>query len=737
LSGYTNLDAIFTTADGAKGPSILPALADGIHHLKLEVEDRAGNVSEDFTLDLLIDTQAYLGTGRLHPASDSGVDGFAETAIDRITRINAPTFFGTAEAGSLVIVRIGGIRSGSGVAIPGDGDDAFQPPNPPNEPIEGNWQIITNRVLDEGEHTVVFTFEDLAGNQASSHSTRLLIDTQGPRVTNVTYGDIRRAGTVIEDEDTTSLFRPKPAGGPDPLISSIVVHISDLPARPSGFDYEALFGPLARQGGNFHLTGDANGNIPILSANPTFFSTPGEAARAEIELVFHDPGDEVLLSDDDRGAPLPDDRFTLTIRDTLTDPAGNRLDGQSGAQAPFTGNNVPDGTPPIFPSGDGAPGGQLVARFTVDSRPEIGIWVPGSVWIDTNGNFHFDPDRTDSVDRDLAYQLGLPRDEIFAGNFAAGARSPADGFDKLAVYGRAGGELRWRVDTDSDGVPDVERSEPANLRGLPVAGRFDGSDINGDEVGLFTGTSWHFDTDHDFQVDTALPSRLVGYPIVGDFDGDGFDDLATWTDNTFQVDLARGVRRGWDGDVDVTFGFGFAGVRERPVAADMDQDGYDDIGLWVPDQDGIAPQDQGQWYVLQSSGASVLDRVAVDADRGIATVPFQPVPLGDDLFARFGDDFASPILGNFDPPVADPPELGPADPPDPGDDNPLDVNRDGYVSPVDALLIANWLSSPGGSSVQDQALGDVNRDGVVSPVDMLMVVQWLNDLAGAGTDSRA
>ena len=64
--------------------------------------------------------------------------------------------------------------------------------------------------------------------------------------------------------------------------------------------------------------------------------------------------------------PLPDDRYTLTIKDNVVDPAGNKLDGESNAIEP---NGAPS-----FPSGDGQPGGNFVARFTVDSRPEIGTW---------------------------------------------------------------------------------------------------------------------------------------------------------------------------------------------------------------------------------------------------------------------------------------------------------------------------------------------------------------------------
>ncbi len=62
--------------------------------------------------------------------------------------------------------------------------------------------------------------------------------------------------------------------------------------------------------------------------------------------------------------PLPDDRFTLTISDSLRDPAQNRLDGESNASEPNNG--------PFFPSGDGHSGGDFVARFTVDTRPGTG-----------------------------------------------------------------------------------------------------------------------------------------------------------------------------------------------------------------------------------------------------------------------------------------------------------------------------------------------------------------------------
>jgi hypothetical protein len=45
-------------------------------------------------------------------------------------------------------------------------------------------------------------------------------------------------------------------------------------------------------------------------------------------------------------------------------------------------------------------------------------------------------------------------DHVFAGNFVLAANGTADGFDKLAVYGRVISGFRWLIDFNHDGVPD-------------------------------------------------------------------------------------------------------------------------------------------------------------------------------------------------------------------------------------------------------------------------------------------
>ncbi|RMF39161.1 MAG: hypothetical protein D6753_14465 [Planctomycetota bacterium] len=72
--------------------------------------------------------------------------------------------------------------------------------------------------------------------------------------------------------------------------------------------------------------------------------------------------------------------------------------------------------------------------------------------------------------------------------------------------------------------------------------------------------------------------------------------------------------------------------------------------------------------------------------------------------------------------------------------NPLDVNGDGYVSPIDALGVINWLNSGGSGSLPAgggegesgrRLYVDTNGDNFISPVDALLVINYLNG-GGAG-----
>jgi hypothetical protein len=234
---------------------------------------------------------------------------------------------------------------------------------------------------------------------------------------------------------------------------------------------------------------------------------------------------------------------------------------------------------------------------------------------------------------------------------------------------------------------------------------------------------------------------MTGYPIVGDFDGTNGDDLATYADDVFQIAFNNGDNTF---AAPISFRFGFIGVRERPVAADFDQDGFDDLGLWVPDREGVAPREGSEWYILISGRESLTTRIisppnpGFDFVDGTPLINFTPYPFGHDIYAQFGDEFAIPVVGNFDPPAAlsssgtqvgitgDSGVLVFTNPTDP-----LDVDNDGQISPLDALLIINDLNSNGSRSLTgvDQALYyvDVTGDRFLSPLDALQVINFLNE----------
>lgn len=672
-----NVSGLSSDIDVVTGPTLLedgsnsPDFEEGRHaytaqmivKFSSDVAGASGGVADNITFpahfihssDTLIitidETAPDAPTVSLAPALTGQLP---DSFIAGVTNNSQTAFQGTAEADAIVRLFVDGELAGLTLASPVDGNVAF---------ADGHWSLTPTIDLNDpaffpvdGLREITVTAEDRAGNISEEASLNIFVDTQGPRITAV---------DVNEQNNSYDLFSPKPStDGSTPPVSSLVISVQDLPFRSdaeSEFRYDALWEPIAENPAHYVLVGDHSGIIPISSINfetvdedGELIGSPndGEAAFGRITLAFSEF--------------LPDDRYTLTISDELVDPAGNALDGGSNASGPHE--------EPAFPSGDGQAGGGFTARFTVDSRPEIGVIGQDSIAVDINGNDQFDPNAlagSDSVNRDLVFDFGIQTDAVFAGQFTEATAGGSDGFDRLGAYGRVNGQYRWLLDFDNNGVPDNGSGAGASegvasllqLNAIPFAGDFD-PDHPGDEIGFFTGTTWYFDTDGDNNIgpslninavsgDTAFAGDMRGRPIVGDFDGDGFDDLATHratqSENRFYFDLTSandGTPGVLDGSADDTIDFGFPGVLEKPFAADFNLDGIDDIGLMLPNQIGQTPSDTSGWYFLISNAALQSDGT-VDA----LNHDFSPDPLGNDLFAQFGSNLGLPLVGNFDPPT--------------------------------------------------------------------------------------
>ena len=343
-------------------------------------------------------------------------------------------------------------------------------------------------------------------------------------------------------------------------------------------------------------------------------------------------------------------------------------------------------------------------------------------------------------------------DAYFTGNFAHDDfidpdEVTASGFDKLGAYGAFNGQYQFFLDTNDDGVGDLVGSMAFQVNAIPVAGNFffsseDEAAIKEglrprDEIGAFDGHNWYLDVDGNNQIDAdeKFPTSLRGIPVVGDFNGDGFDDLATYNNDTgiFTFDLDR------DGDADDQLQFGFSGFGERPVAGDVNLDGIDDLVMWVPRQEGQLPKEAGEFHFLVSDELFDYPEPSLQSEPHLVPPsavfqPYSPKPLGNDLVAQFGDDFALPLFGNFDPPVdgggSGASFLGAL----PTPSNPHEPTHDGNVTALDALVVINALgrgeidtsvnplrlvASMGGYRL------DASQDGMVSALDALRVINGL------------
>ncbi|KLW90281.1 hypothetical protein SP99_00471 [Enterobacter sp. BIDMC92] len=312
-----------------------PELADGEYSITVQVTDDAGNTRTSAALDVTVDTVTAAPVITL--SDDTGVQG------DNQTNDATPGFAITTDADAVTVMV--SIDGGAPVAATKDAD--------------GKWHIDSS-ALNDGEHTVVATVTDAAGNTATSDTLTFTVDTtlSVPTIDLDANSDTGGSDTDNITRDSTPTFT---LGNIDADVVSVQVLIN-------GTAYDAVlvggkwtFTAPALADGEYTVTvqvTDDAGNtkssaaldvtidtatmVPVITLsddtgtpgdNQTNVTTPGFVITTDADavtvMVSIDGGAPVAATKDADGQwhinskVLADGEHTLSV--TVTDVAGNTV----------------------------------------------------------------------------------------------------------------------------------------------------------------------------------------------------------------------------------------------------------------------------------------------------------------------------------------------------------------------------------------------------------------------------
>jgi len=240
-----------TTADenGDWSYALTSALSAGSFTITTKATDAAGNesaASSDFDFDVDATAPNAPSSPDLQAADDSGT-----SSSDNDTDVTAPTFTGTAEAGSSVNLFIGDVLVGTGTAT------------------GGNYSITIN-VQPDGAYTIFATATDAAGNTStSSGSLNFTVDTTAPSAPGTpdlaAGSDTGSSSTDNNTSDTTPTVT-----GTAEANSSVEVFVDGVSDGTTTADGEGnwSFDVGALVAGTYTITAkatDAAGNVSVAS----------------------------------------------------------------------------------------------------------------------------------------------------------------------------------------------------------------------------------------------------------------------------------------------------------------------------------------------------------------------------------------------------------------------------------------------------------------------------------------
>lgn len=487
----------------------------------------------------------------------------------------------------------------------------------------------------------------------------------------------------------------------DPLLDELFMLPPNSPAidagHPDVLDSDGTRSDVGWTGGTFQEPDDQPPTVSVTLDATTAEPTPvvnvsvtdnaplddGLSVLADVDLngngSFHDPGETAYASASLVGGTamltltprLPDGEFTLRVR--VEDSAGNE-------------------------------GSSELLQFVVDTTlPQVTIEP-------VDPTQRFDP----------VEQIRIEFSEPVTGFGVSNLRLTRDGGDNLlsdqqslAMIDERTYELRGLTPlTQQTGHYDL------TLAAAPPIEDVAGNRLAGDS---------HMQWEKQTRPLVKIRSEVVGY------NGDRIANLHVGDEFLLRifVDDLRAVPHGvFASYVDVTFDEDIV----SPIGVPLFGDAYRNAQSFSL-QPGL----------LDNVGATDGIQAGAGGERLLFTMPFSvdqagdfsmTVELADDVPARYtlllGDPDERPVTGDevvFEPAVrqlrANPLTWHNAA-------MPFDVNDNGLVSPLDALLVINWLNTVASGDIPETAepgppYVDVDNDGAVIPLDALMVINRMNE----------
>ena len=224
-----------------------PKLSDGHHNFEAQATDVAGNNSQPSAL-VSIDVDTHIDAPVITAVTDNwwgGVEngGNILGVNDGFTNDTTPTFKGTAEAGSTIVLKNGNDIINKDIIVKADAD--------------GNWEFTPKSPLAEGEYNVVAIATDKAGNVSNPSNVATVnvdISTTQPVITeiidDVAGGVVGNVKNALTNDNLPTLK------GTAEAFSTVKIIVDDKIVFKDGKEVTVT----ADKNGNWEYTFEANLN---------------------------------------------------------------------------------------------------------------------------------------------------------------------------------------------------------------------------------------------------------------------------------------------------------------------------------------------------------------------------------------------------------------------------------------------------------------------------------------------